>query len=276
MILDGIPLWAFFVGTIVIILVSVEAGYALERWIVRESKGEKESPVAAMGGAVLGLVAFMLAFTFSIAAGRFDTRKGLVRDDANAICTAWLRADFLPQAQRDEVRGLLREYLDARIGLAESKDVTKVPEVQAQSSAIQKRLWESAVVNGWRDNSDISALYVESINEVINVSALRVAVAVDTRVPVGVWIALLALTVLGMMCVGYQTAIAGSKRSWTSVMLAFSFALVFTLIAGLDRPYSPLVTVTQKPLQDVRAFMEHPARLPRTSTPAPRAPTAEP
>src|SRR5690349_12043866 len=87
---DVIPLWVFFIGTITIILLSVETGFALGKQATRRSRDEKESPVAAIGGAVLGLVAFMLAFTFSIASGRFDLRKELVREDANAIRTAWL------------------------------------------------------------------------------------------------------------------------------------------------------------------------------------------
>lgn len=268
MTLDIVPLWAFFFGTIAVILLSVEAGLAFGRRAVRRSKKEKESPAAAMGSAVLGLVAFMLAFTFSIAAGRFDTRKELVRNDAGAIRTAWQRADFLPDAERDEVKSLLQEYLDVRVTLAESGNLANIPAAHARSLAIQKRLWAIAVANGQKDlNSDIGAMLVESINEVINVHAVRVAIAVDARIPLGIWAVLGTLSVLGMMAMGYHTAISGSTRTWSSVVLAVSFALVITLIAGLDRPDTPFVKVTQKPLRDVQRFMQ----LPPVQTP-PTAP----
>src|SRR5262245_586640 len=120
--LDAVPLWAFFFGAIATILLSLEAGYRLGRLVQRRAADEKESPAATMGGAALGLVAFMLAITFSIAAGRFDSRKELVRTDANVIGTAWLRADLLDDPQRSELKGLLREYLERRLTAAESRD----------------------------------------------------------------------------------------------------------------------------------------------------------
>jgi hypothetical protein len=271
--LDVLPLWGFFFGTIAVILLSVEAGFALGKQAARRSQNEKEAPAAAIGGAVLGLVAFMLAFTFSIASGRFDARKELVRDDAGAIRTAWLRADFLAEPERGEIKKLLSEYLDVRVAIAESKDLTRVPAAQATSTAIQRRLWEYAVANGKKDlNSDIGALLVESINEVINVHAVRMAVAVDTRIPSGIWIVLYALSVLGMLAMGYHTAISGSMRSRAGIILAVSFALVITLIAGLDRPDTPFVSVTQKPLRDLQRFMEQPPPPPPPNRPAAERP----
>jgi len=263
--LDFIPVWIWFVGTIAIILLSVEAGFALGNRAAR-STDEKESPAAAMGGAVLGLVAFMLAFTFSIASGRFDTRKELVREDANAIRTAYLRADFLVGTEQEEVKRLLREYVDVRVAFAQTKDLKKLQEFLATTLDIQRRLWKYAVANGRKDlNSDIGALFLESINEVINLHALRMAVAVEARIPLGIWITLYALTVLGMMAMGYQAAIAASKRSRGSLILAVSFALVITLIAGLDRPDTPFVTVTQKPLIDVQSWLKSTADHPSDS-----------
>lgn len=257
MILDAIPVWAWFAGTVAVILLSVEGGFELGRQSARRSPDEKESPAAAIGGAVLGLVAFMLAFTFGIASGRFDARKELVRDDAAAIRTSWLRADFLSEPERAEVKRLLAEYLDARVAFAESGDMGRLAELRAASTAQQKRLWEHAVANGRRDlNSDVGALFIEAINDLINTDAERIAVGAETRIPVGIWLILYALSVLGMMAMGYQAGIAGSRRSRTSVILAVAFALVITLIAGLDRPDTPFASVTQKPLRDVRTFME--------------------
>jgi hypothetical protein len=74
-------------------------------------------------------------------------------------------------------------------------------------------------------------------------------------IPAGIWLGLYALVVLAMLAVGYQTAIAGSRRTWVMLMLALSFSLVIPLIAALDRPQSGYVPVSQQPLQDVRAPM---------------------
>jgi hypothetical protein len=83
----------------------------------------------------------------------------------------------------------------------------------------------------------------------------RVAVSIQARIPGEIWLALLLITVLGMLGVGYQTGIAASKRSMARPILALSFAVVIGLIASLDRPDSGVMTVTQQPLIDLREVM---------------------
>src|SRR4026207_1784346 len=113
-VLDVLPLWGVFFAVLVLVLAAIEGGYRLGNYRHRQSGGEKEAPVGAMVGATLGLLAFMLAFTFGMAASRFDTRKQLVLDEANAIGTTYLRTAMLPE-RRDEIRALLRSYVDARL-----------------------------------------------------------------------------------------------------------------------------------------------------------------
>src|SRR4051812_9567487 len=107
-------------------------------------------------------------------------------------------------------------------------------------------------------------MFAETVNTVINVHAQRVAVAWEGRIAVAIWIVLYVMSVLGMVATGYQMGVAAPKRSRTGVLLAASFALVMTLIAGLDRPFSPFSPVAQKPLRDVRSLMEHPSDQPTT------------
>ena len=92
--MDSVPVWVIFAATVLVVMLAIEAGYRLGDVAHRRSEEEKESPVSAFAGAVLGLVAFMLAFTFSIVSNRYDARKELVRNEANAIGTAYLRTTF--------------------------------------------------------------------------------------------------------------------------------------------------------------------------------------
>ena len=145
-----------------------------------------------------GLVAFMLAFTFGIASSRFDTRKELVRNEANAIETAWLRADFIPPPDREEVKRLLAQYLDERLTVVQSPSAEKVEAMLRNVEALRQRLWQLAVEHGRRElNSDVAALYIDSLNEMFNLHHQRVAVGIQVRIPPGVWLALYALSVLG-------------------------------------------------------------------------------
>jgi hypothetical protein len=254
--METIPVWMFLLATFIVITVAIEVGYRLGHVAHRRSEEEKESPVSAISAAILGLLAFMLAFTFGIVSERYDARKGLVREEANAIRTAFLRSDFLPEADRGEAANLLRKYVDGRLSAVRSGDLGQLKVALAEAERIQRRLWAMAVANARLDmNSDVAALYIESLNEMINFHALRVAVGLQ-RIPAGIWQALCILVILGMVGVGYQTAIAGSRRSWSMPIMAFSFSLVIALISSLDRPFSDLIRISQQPLEDVRAGMD--------------------
>jgi MFS family permease len=254
--MDALPIGAVFAATILVVVFAIEGGYRLGRAARRRSEDEKESPVSAIAATILALLAFIMAFTFGIVSDRYDARKTLVREEANAIRTAWSRSDFLPEPDRGEAVGLLRNYVGRRLAAVQSNDRAQVRAAVVESERIQRRLWEMAVVNARKDmNSDVAALYIEALNEITNVHALRVAIGVQARLPTAVWLVLLALIVLGMIAVGYQTSIAGSRRTWAMLILALSFSLVIALIAQLDRPQSGYLRVTQQPLEDLKVWM---------------------
>jgi len=256
--LDALPIWAVFAAAIIAVMLALEAGYRLGRAMHRRSEEEKESPVSAIANAILGLAAFMMAFTFGIVWDRHDAKRTLVREEAIAIRTAWLRSDFLPETDRGEAATLLRKYVDVRVKFVQagSLETERVASVLAETQQLQARLWNMAVANARKDmNSDVGALYVDSLNEVIGIHESRVAIGMQVRIPREIWLVLSCITVLGMASVGYQTGIAGSKRSAAKFILAVAFALVFVLITALDRPESGIVKVTQQPLIDLREAM---------------------
>src|SRR5438045_1409782 len=109
--LDFLPIWGLFAATLVLVLLTVEGGYRLGRSRRKSSEEEKEAPVGAMVQASLALLALLLAFTFGLAVARFDARRQLVVDEANAIGTTYLRAGMIPE-RGEEVRAILREYVE--------------------------------------------------------------------------------------------------------------------------------------------------------------------
>ena len=259
--IDFIPVWLLFLATVVIVMLSIEAGYLLGSFVLRRSPGEKESPASAIAGSILGLAAFVLAFSFGIVSDRYDSRKALVREDANAIGTSYRRADFLAEPDRSAARRLFLRYANLRLdaaalqGRSDAAHETFI-QLLAETEQIQHELWDMAVANARKDmNSHFGALYVDALNRMFDVSAMRVAVGARARVPVGIWLVLYCITILGMIGIGYQTGIAGSKRSSGRLILALSFSLVFMLIAALDSPYSTFIKVPQQPLIDLRDSM---------------------
>jgi hypothetical protein len=247
-IIDSLPLWALYVLTVLVVLISTEVGWRLGNYARQRPEHEEEAPVGAVVGATLGLLAFLLAFTFGMAASRFDTRKQLVLQEANAIGTTYLRADMLPEPQRSEIRNLLREYAALRVGGVSS---IMTPEIMAQSGALHDRLWADAVaVAEQNPNSIVGGLFVQSLNEVIDLDAKRVA-AGRNQIPDSIWLALYAVAILTMTAMGYQFGLTG-ERSWVvTILLVMTFSAVIVLIADLDRPQAGIVRVSQQAMVDL-------------------------
>jgi hypothetical protein len=254
-VLDTLPLWGLFLAIVLLVLVSIEGGYRLG-FIRSRSEHEKDAPVGAMVGAMLGLLAFLLAFTFGMAASRYDTRRALVLDEANAIGTTYLRAAMLPVGS-DEVRGLLRDYVDARLAAVRSGAVA---EGLRQAEELQGRLWTHAVAAGQQHpNSIVVGLFVASLNEVIDLHAKRVTAGLRNRIPGTIWAALFSMAVLSLGAMGYHSGLVGGSRSFAVIAVALAFSAAIALVVDLDRPQEGLLTVSQQALIDVRQSMTAPA-----------------
>jgi hypothetical protein len=256
--LDFIPLWLLFLAACVLSGFAFECGYRFGRWRHTLAGPEKEAPVGAMVGSILGLLAFLLAFTFGMAGSRFDARRQAVLDEANAIGTAYLRTRILPEPQRSETAVLLREYVDVRIrGVEEGK----VAEALSRSEELQQSLWSRAVEASKNKESvpGMPGLFLQSLNEMIDVNAKRVQVGLHNRIPVSIWIGLLALALLSMAALGYQSGLTATRRSPATLAIVLAFAGVLYLIADLDRPDQGFLRVSQQALIDVQKSM-HAAR----------------
>ena len=253
--LDVFPLWGLFIAILLLILLSVEGGYRLGIYRRSRSEEEKEASVGAMVGATLGLLAFMLAFTFGLAATRFDTRRQVLLDEANAIGTTYLRAGMLPD-RREEIRALLRDYVDTRLEAVRSGNVTAGIR---RSEHLQDQLWAQAVAVGENNpTSIVVGLFVQSLNEVIDLHAKRLTAGLRNRIPGAIWVVLFAVAVLALAAMGYHAGLSRTSRSLAELAVTFAFAAIIGLIADLDRPQEGILKVSQQALIDLRQSMHVP------------------
>ncbi|HSF88836.1 MAG TPA: DUF4239 domain-containing protein [Saprospiraceae bacterium] len=255
--INDMPVLLLLLTTFFLVVVAIEVGYRIGAAIKKRREVETESTVSSISGYVLALLAFIIAFTFGIVTDRYQARKELVREEANLLRTTWMRAEFLPDTDRIEAKNLIRQYTSLRLDAVKSFDPARVKEAMKECSHIQNQLWEMAVRNARQDmNSDVAALYIESLNDVANINASRVVVGLHTRIPEGIWEVLLLLTLLAMFSVGYQAAIVGSNRSWATIIMALSFSLVIVMIETLDRSHTSLIPVSQFPMEYLLESME--------------------
>jgi hypothetical protein len=250
--LNSMPLWLAFLGTAALILACWTIGFRIgaRRISATDPKDSLEGEVVA---ATLGLLAFVLAITFGMAEARYDARRQVLLEEVEAIRSAYLRAGLVGEPDRSAVRRLLREYADARISVATSLDFV---EATTRAETLHDSLWTHAVAMAATNPTDIAALAVEALNDVITVHVQRSALAMAVRIPEAIWLALYVLTALGMVMLGQHFGVRRERPSFGVVGLAVSFALVILLIDALDRPQRGFFVLSQRPMVELRAWMD--------------------
>lgn len=249
--LDALPLPFVFLGTVALVLLGIEAGFRLGGRRRARLGEAKEAPIGGAVGALLGLLAFLLAFTFGVAASRFDARRHLLLEEVNAIGTTYLRAGMQPEPQRSELRKLLKEYVNVRADLASHPE--ELAAGITRSEELQDRMWAAATIVAQADtHSEITSLLVASLNQMIDLHTERVVVGMQYRVPSVIWIVLSLVAVLSMLSMGYQFGLTGTRNVLISTVLGASFSLVILLIADLDRGAEGNLRVNQQPLLELQ------------------------
>ncbi len=208
-------------------------------------------------GSLPGLMAFMLAISMGMASDRFDARRGLVLTEANAIGTTYLRAGYLPEPASSRTRELLREHAPLRVA---TSDPTVVSARIARSSEIQDELW--AIAEGLAreaPDSDLLAVYVESLNGTIDVSETRITAGLYARVPETVLILLIVGSALTLGMVGYSAGLTRRRSPLTAIVMIVVLGAVITLVVDLDRPRDGFLEVNQQPLLDLQAQLGPPS-----------------
>jgi hypothetical protein len=246
--LDPIPIPGVFLLMALLLLAVFEGGFRIGRWWQRKTPEDTEGPTGVLVGSLLALMGFLLAITMGMASDRYDARRALVLQETNAIGTAYLRAGYLPEEIGVPSRTLLREYAPLRVS---TDDVPKFLAAVARSEEIHAELWALAEQVAREQGSDVVALYIESLNEVIDLHTSRVTAGVYARVPETVLMFLLLGSALTVAMVGYSAGLTERRSPLSAVVLIVVLAATLALVYDLDRPRSGFVNVSQQPLIDL-------------------------
>jgi len=244
--------WVLALAVSVILLAVAEAGCRSGRRLFEARDEARRSQIGVVQAAMLGMLGLLLGFTFSMAAERYDTRRGLVVQEANTIGTTWLRASLLPEPHPGAVKDLLREYVDVRIRAREAlSDPARLSEGLRRSSEIQSTLWQHAEAAAREAPNDITSTFVTTLNDVIDTDAERVA-AMRNRIPVVVWLILVVVAAAGCWTSAYAAGANGVRTALTSVFLPALITVVILLIADLTSERRGIIHVSQQPLIDLQ------------------------
>ena len=225
-ILTAVPIFVFTALFIVgLLMACIEFGRRIR---LRRREEKWSSGLGVIDGAVFGLMALLLGFSFSGAVSRFDARRELIVQETNAIGTAWLRVDLLPEAAQPQIRNDFRAYLDARLGFYKNLDLDRAKALHelALSEKLQTKIsTESITATKQTSSAAVLTLVVGSLNEMIDITTTR-TVALQTHPPLPMYITLVLLAMASSL-------IAGS--GWATRTNALAAHVGLCRIAGFNR-----------------------------------------
>lgn len=232
--------------TIVLIAGSAEFG----NWLGLRFRGAntENTDIGTLAAASLGLLALLIAFSFSMAESRFDERRNMVVQEATAIGSTANFALMLPETAQGPILSLLRDYAAIRITFGVPFDASKMQQDIARSLELQTRLWQQAIAVAAANPQSLAAnRFIASLNEMNNVHERRVA-ALRGHVPAVVMYMLIGTAMVALGFTGYNTGAIGARRRLPTLVMSATIALLIILVSDLDRPYRGVIQVSPQAL----------------------------
>jgi hypothetical protein len=234
-------------GVLLVLPMACQLGF----WLGRRARDDEleRSRAANWQNALLALAGLLIGFTFSMAQTRFDARKKLLLVEANAIGTTYLRTRVLEPASGDEVRSLLRQYVDVRLAFANAgAGRARVEAILRRSSELENQIWARVAAAGRGDDrSVINGLLMLATNEMFDDAAAHVA-AVDSPLPATVFVVLLLATAAAMAAVGFACGLEKRPSVHGMFVMPLLLATVILLVFDLAHPRLGILRVKDPPL----------------------------
>lgn len=235
----------------VILFVLLLAATQVGRWIGRRQRDRGEDKEAgALATGMLGIFALLIAFTYSLSLARYDARRGMVLQEANAIGTTANYAAMLPRDRQPAVLAMLHDYTRVRIGLGAPYDEAKFTRDVQTSNRLLAGLWQQANAITAADPQSLPAFrFVSALNEQTNIAESRLT-SLRNHVPVTVLIVVSLIAALSLGFAGYSAVLGGFSRYISLTIMAAAITLLITLTMDLDRPDRGSIEISVQPLRD--------------------------
>jgi hypothetical protein len=199
------------------------------------------------------LVAFLIGFAFSGAASRFINRLDIIVNEANALSTAYLRADTIAEPQRGELKAALKEYTANRASLLSREGRDQIEALLAKVGGLHERMWRSAI-NGTRDDAPLMAVVLPPINEVIDLHATHLAMA-RRHLPIPIMAVLLGTVAISVGMIGFGNGRVGRRFSLLDAVYGAVLAAALWMTIDLDYPGIGIIRVSNRPVVEALAAM---------------------
>ncbi|MFP3868941.1 MAG: hypothetical protein ACLFUU_12430 [Desulfobacteraceae bacterium] len=242
--LFDVNIWLILIASIVVFLGATWIGFLMGRAQQSRLDERSRTQITTIQVAILGLLALLLGFTFAMSMSRYDKRKQMVLEEANAISTTFLRTQLLPEPFRQAISNLLRQYVDVRLEFyATGIDEKKLAQASARAQKLHRQIWSYIPALGEKDPRAVTTgVFLLSLNEMIDLHAKRLT-AMENHVPQSALILLYALSTFSVWIVGYSSGLSGLRNLFLTMMLPFLIAAVINVIVDIERPRRGLIKV---------------------------------
>ena len=238
------------------LIAGVVAAHELGFWLgslIRSADEPFDRQIALVRTSTAALVAFLIGFAFSGAASRFIERLDIVVKEANALGTAYLRADAIAEPQRGELKAALREYTADRVQLLSGEKRDQIEPLLAKVSGLHERMWRPAI-RATQDNAPLMAVVLPPINEVIDLHSTHLAMA-RRHLPLPLMAALLGTAAIGVGMIGFGNGRVGRRFSVLDSVYGIVLAVALWMTIDLDYPSIGLIRVSNVPVVEALAAM---------------------
>jgi hypothetical protein len=247
--LEHAPLGLIWPTLSVVLLLAMALGYAAGRITPRRPReGGSLDGIGFLLSAALALLGLLIAFTFSMAATRFETRRDAVLHEANAVGTAYLRYQLLDEPGRGAISRDLLAWLEARQAFfAAGADPSAIERAEAQTGEVSARIWTE--LTGWtraHPGNTANIPLLQATNEMFDLAASDRAHR-EARVPITILRAIMIYAVIAAVLLGQSLAVQKSRHPLAAATLFVLVALAIALILDLDRPATGTITVSTAP-----------------------------
>jgi hypothetical protein len=237
------------------LIAGVVAAHEIGFWLgslTRSADEPFDRQVALVRTSTAALVAFLIGFAFSGAASRFIDRVDIIVKEANALGTAYLRADTIAEPQRGELKAALKEYTADRVTLLSREGPGQI-EPLAKVSGLHERMWRSAI-KATQDNAPLMALVLPPINEVIDLHSTHLAMA-RRHLPMPIMMVLLGAAAIGVGIIGFGNGRVGRRYFVLDSVYGAVLAVALWMTIDLDYPGIGIIRLGNLPVVETLAAM---------------------
>jgi len=238
------------------LIAGVVATHEIGFWLgsLTRSKDEPfDRQVGLVRTSTAALVAFLIGFAFSGAASRFIDRADLIVKEANALGTAYLRADTIAEPQRSELKAAIKEYTTDRVTLLSREGRDQIEALLAKVGGLHERMWRSAI-EATQGNAPLMAVVLPAINEVIDLHSVHLAMA-RRHLPIPIMAMLLGTAAIGVGMIGFGNGRVGRRFSVLDAVYGLALAAALWMTIDLDYPGIGLIRVSNLPVAETLAAM---------------------